>query len=228
VLNRQSGRGEIGLATSNDGLRWSYQRIILAEPFHMSYPYVFAWQSEFYLVPETHQASSVRLYRAEKFPGEWKPVVTLLSGGYFADASPFQHDGRWWMLVETNPEKKHDTLRLFFSDDLQGPWREHPQSPVIRQNPHIARPAGRVLRTGGRLLRLAQDCWPEYGLSVRAFEITELSPTVYAEREVCSGAILGPSGSGWSESGMHHLDAHLLPDGRWLAAVDGWCAGPEQ
>src|SRR4051812_33273086 len=43
VLNDRNDRGEIGLATSPDGLTWQYRQIVLAEPFHLSYPYVFRW-----------------------------------------------------------------------------------------------------------------------------------------------------------------------------------------
>ena len=43
VMPEQPRRGEIGLATSADGLKWSYQQIVLKEPFHLSYPYVFEW-----------------------------------------------------------------------------------------------------------------------------------------------------------------------------------------
>src|SRR5688572_24477234 len=38
LWNRDSRKGEIGLATSVDGAQWSYQRVVLAEPFHLSYP----------------------------------------------------------------------------------------------------------------------------------------------------------------------------------------------
>src|SRR5690348_9959234 len=41
VLNWRTDKGEIGLATSEDGMAWHYQQIVLAEPFHLSYPYVF-------------------------------------------------------------------------------------------------------------------------------------------------------------------------------------------
>ncbi len=44
ALNRGSQRGEIALATSSNGYQWKYQRVVLAEPFHLSYPYVFKWQ----------------------------------------------------------------------------------------------------------------------------------------------------------------------------------------
>lgn len=65
VVNEHSKKGEIGLATSGDGLRWTYRQIVLAEPFHLSYPYVFQWQNEFFMVPETCHMNSVRLYRAD-------------------------------------------------------------------------------------------------------------------------------------------------------------------
>ena len=44
VMNTRTNRGGIGLATSNDGLKWTYKRIALDEPFHLSYPHVFKWQ----------------------------------------------------------------------------------------------------------------------------------------------------------------------------------------
>src|SRR5579863_10227726 len=34
VVNHLTRRGEIGLAVSADAMRWKYQRIVLAEPFH--------------------------------------------------------------------------------------------------------------------------------------------------------------------------------------------------
>ena len=43
VLNASTGRGEVAFATSGDGLRWEYGRVVLREPFHLSYPQVFDW-----------------------------------------------------------------------------------------------------------------------------------------------------------------------------------------
>lgn len=117
---------------------------------------------------------------------------------------------------------RNDTLRLFFADDLMGLWQEHPKSPLIEGNGHIARPAGRVLAHDEMIIRYAQDCDPVYGNQVRAFEITELTTTSYREQEVKDNPVLTGSGSGWNESGMHHIDPHL-EEGRWIACVDGWC-----
>ena len=80
VLNNQPNRGEIGRATSRDGLAWQYERIVLKEPFHLSYPYVFRWKDDFYMTPETLGANAVRLYRAVRFPDEWEYVKDMVPG----------------------------------------------------------------------------------------------------------------------------------------------------
>src|SRR5262245_8749138 len=67
VMHAQWQRGVIGLATSHDGLRWRYERVVLQEAFHLSYPYVFAWQGAYYMVPETLEAEAIRVYRAVEF-----------------------------------------------------------------------------------------------------------------------------------------------------------------
>jgi hypothetical protein len=221
VWNWRSNKGEIGHATSADGERWSYDRIVLAEPFHLSYPQVFASGGEIYMIPESFQAKAVRLYRASPFPSRWNHVGTLLEGRYLVDPSVFQHGGQWWMFVDTSPGESHDTLRLYGAAFLAGPWHEHPQSPVVTGDSSCARPGGRVVELEGRPVRFAQNCMPDYGTDVRAFVIDNLTSTTYCERPTGPGPILGPAGSGWNAAGMHHIDAHDL-GGEWLAFVDGW------
>lgn len=219
VLNTENGGGEIAHATSADGTSWQYRGIVLREPFHLSYPFVVRWQGSHWMIPETLGAGAVRLYRAERFPDRWTHTSDLLPFSA-ADPSPFRHRHRWWMFVCTSP-REHATLALYSADDLRGPWREHPASPIVREDRGTARPAGRPRMIGGRLHRFAQDCSEAYGRHVRAFEILELTETTYREREIAESPILGASGSGWNRDGMHHLDAHRLPRGGWIACVDG-------
>ena len=71
-------------------------------------------------------------------------------------------------------------------------------------------------------MRFAQNCDPHYGTDVRAFELTELSPTAYRERRIGKVPLLGPTGCGWNAGGMHHVDVHRVSQSNWLACVDGW------
>jgi hypothetical protein len=175
------------------------------------------------MIPESYQAGTVRLYKARHFPHAWTYVATLLTGPYFADASLFRSGNQWWLFTDTSPDMAHHTLRLYGADDLTGPWTEHLESPIIAQNPHIARPAGRVVVDHNRILRYTQDCYPTYGTQVRAFDITTLTTTAYHERAYTGNPVLAGSGTGWNASGMHHLDPHRLDDGTWIACVDGFC-----
>jgi hypothetical protein len=219
VLNLESEAGEIGVATSEDLEHWRYGGIVLKEPFHLSYPYVFSWESELYMIPETSSVDSVRLYRATEFPGGWILDSTLLEGRLFGDASILRYAERWWMFVLTSPN--HDELRLYHSEELRGPWIEHPRSPIVANDPGSARPAGRVVVTEQGIVRFAQDCRQVYGEAVRAFVVERLTPTEYQERAYHKDPLLGPSGRGWNRLRMHTVDAHPLPGGRWVACVDG-------
>jgi hypothetical protein len=214
-----TARGVISLATSPDARTWTYRGIVLEEPFHLSYPYVFKWHGEFFMVPETLRARCVRLYRAVTFPSKWVPTADLVEGE-FADSSIFRHRGYWWIMACSHPYD-HDQLRLFHAARLTGTWKEHPLSPIIDNNPHTARPAGRVLKWGRCPIRYAQDCLPTYGRQVHAFRVTDLTLTSYSERPAIDEPVLTP-GEGWTRFGMHQIDvARNLAGTGWIACVDG-------
>lgn len=220
VLNARRRNGEIGHATSPDGLRWTYGGIVLAEPFHLSYPYVFEWQGSFFMIPESLEPGEIRLYRADPFPQRWSLVRWMLRARA-ADPSVCRHGGLWWLFFCPRPNQ-HDTLELYFAESLSGPWTRHPRSPVVQGDVHRARPGGRMLARNGTVTRFAQDCHPRYGTQVRAFEVSELTTRDYREEEHAASPILGPSGAGWNGMRMHHVDPHPAPQGGWIACVDGF------
>jgi hypothetical protein len=219
AMDADSRKGVIAVATSPDGLKWLYKRVVLREAFHLSYPYVFEWDNQVYMVPETRGANAVLLYRADNFPDSWSPVASLIPADA-ADPSPFHNEDGWWIFLCSTPFA-HDELRLYYADQLFGPWLEHPMSPIVSGSRRIARPGGRVLVFEDRVVRYTQDCFPVYGTAVRALDVTGLSRSAYFESENRSSPVLGPAGAGWNGRGMHHLDAHLMSDGRWIACVDG-------
>lgn len=138
VMNSKTGYGDIGHAISTDVVNWTYKQIVLDEPFHLSYPYVFEWKNQYYMIPESREANSIRIYKETKFPIEWSYAGDLLEGD-FADPSLCYFKGMWWIFAETNPIG-HDTLSLYYADSLIGPYTENPYSPIIMGDANIARP----------------------------------------------------------------------------------------
>ncbi|MCP4549907.1 MAG: T9SS type A sorting domain-containing protein [bacterium] len=214
--------GMISVATSPDGLEWTYDRIVLWDVTHLSYPFVFKWDGMYYMLPDHYPQEFVRLYRAtpEQFPYQWEKVADILTGRIFADSSIFRYDDLWWILT-SNTSATH--LYLYYSHDLTDPeaWVEHPMSPVRSSDPARIRCGGRPLVLANeRIIRFTQDCSEVYGLQVRALEIDRLDTENYEEHELPESPILQPTGSGWNGTRMHQIDPWWIGD-RWLCATDG-------
>jgi hypothetical protein len=180
------------------------------------------------MIPEGSRGGTVSLYRATEFPLRWTCAATLLEGRRFADASIFRHEGAWWMFADAGREPSRSALHLYHSKELLGPWQEHPANPIISDDPHISRPAGRVVFVEGSIVRFAQDGVPMYGSKVHALRVTCLTPTEYAEEPATDRIVLAGGSDDWNRDGMHHIDAHQRPDGSWIACVDGFRLSDER
>ncbi len=217
IMKRKEERGCIGAAVSQDGKDWSYLGVVLEEDFHLSFPCVFKWKDKIFMVPESSDDWSVRLYEAEGFPGRWRHVGNLLAGYQFKDPTIFRHKGLWWLFVSAG---KNEITNLYFSEKLFGNWTAHAQNPVVRLDKKRARSAGRILEYKGKIFRLAQDNSKRYGRQVLAWEITSLSPSSYRERLAVPRPLVTASGRGWNRAGMHTLNSVKVGE-TWLGLVDG-------
>ena len=65
-----------------DGESFKNFKIILEKDYHLSYPYVFEFENEYYMIPETSGNNCIEIYKAKKFPYEWEKETELLKGCY--------------------------------------------------------------------------------------------------------------------------------------------------
>lgn len=217
ILNRSTNQGDIGYAESKDAIKWKYKRVVLDENFHLSYPHVFKWKNDYYLIPESEQDFSVRLYKASTFPDHWKYIGNLINGFDFSDPTIFRYKDKWWLFVSNTYS---NALNLFYSDDLSKGWKAHPMNPIVKADMNISRPGGRVIIDEDHIYRFTQDDDPDYGLQVFAFEITTLSENSYKEKMVSENPVVKMTGKGWNAAGMHQVDLHKVGN-KWIASVDG-------
>jgi hypothetical protein len=216
LFNVATGKGEIGLAESDTLCDWRFKGVVLREPFHLSYPAVMKVDKEHFMIPESRQAGAVRLYRATKFPTEWKFERELVRGNY-SDATPLWFNSRWWLFANRAPY----TLTIFSAPSLRSKFTEHPMSPRYEDDASLARPGGMPVVSNTKLIRFVQDNRGGYGKRVRALEVRALTTTSFEERPSAPDPLLEGDGSGWNSYGMHHISPVQLPDGSWVAAVDG-------
>ena len=198
---------------------------VLEEPYHLSYPFVFERDGEAWMVPESSAAGSVDLYRATRYPGGWVKEATLLSGVVASDATLLEQGGRWWIfatLRDAVPEAPagsgsyHDALCLWSAPNFRGPYTPHPANPVLI-DPATARPAGRIVERGGRLIRPVQDCATGYGRALGLARIDRLDPEGFSQTLI--GRI--EPGPAWPGSRLHTVNT-----GGGIECIDGSARAP--
>jgi len=158
---------------------------ILVKDYHLSYPNILKYKSDWYLIPESHENKSVELYKFSKFPYKVKKVRTLLGPINAADTTTIIYKNTIYFftsLIRAGSCDHSDDLSLFFCDDLlNGKLIEHPMSP-IKKGKKLSRMAGAIIRNDKRLLRYSQDCSVSYGETMNIFEVTKLSKKDYEEK----------------------------------------------
>ncbi len=151
-------KGVIGYCVWKNN-RFTKWKPIIDEPFHMSYPLVFSSNGYVYMIPETHQANELILYKAVDFPYKWKREKTLLQdcrlvdttvtpkmgGGYNGFA--LSKDGLCALIIDENLNVK-DFTTLKSADAATN------------------RNGGNMIHKNGKIIRPCQDCTKEYGYSL--------------------------------------------------------------
>jgi hypothetical protein len=216
IKDKDKDKGIIGVSSSNDGVNFIYEKIVLEEPFHLSYPSVYKIDGAYYMIPESGANSDVRLYEATNFPYEWRLKKVLLHGENYADATMVYRDDMWYMFVSKNT---NDTLKIFYSKTFDGDYIAHAKNQIYIDNKKYARNGGGIIQKDGKLYRFAQDCQNRYGEKLYLIEIINLSPNEFKEEIIKE--ILSPKlGIGWNTKKMHHLSCVDIDD-CYLVAIDG-------
>ncbi len=179
-----SRKGLISCCEVDSEGNYTQPRVVLECDYHLSYPFLFTWQGEIYMIPETRDNRTIEMYRATDFPCSWVHEAVLMSDVAAVDTTLLHHRDRWWMftagvLDEDAPDKTW-RLCLFFGDSPFGPWTAHPKNPIVSSVRH-ARPAGSMYFDNGQLIRPAQDCSRGYGYAVQLHRVEVLSETDYQE-----------------------------------------------
>ena len=180
-------KGHISLIVMNKDGSFEPPVRVLEAPYHLSYPFVFEFESNLYLIPESSANRTVELYKCTAFPLKWEFQRNLMNNCEVVDTTLFQWQGKWWMFVnqiQTEGASSWDELFLHYSDSpFSDNWTPHQRNPVV-SDARSARPAGRLFVRDGRLYRPSQNCSGRYGYGFNICEITKLTETEYEEKIV--------------------------------------------
>jgi hypothetical protein len=204
-FDRVKGRAAIAVY---DGSVTSPTRlgIAISEPFHLSFPFIFRFEGDLYMSPESWMVEQIRIYRCIEFPLSWELCHSHLDGHKYVDPMIVSVNDEWTILATPVDERSgdaHSRLEAFSLGRTPfGAPRMVSRSPVVFDS-ESARNGGLVTAGTSRFRCGQRQGFGMYGEDLRLFEIQECSPTSYREVEVQLPSGLRPSGV----RGFHHLSA---------------------
>ncbi len=172
-------RGAIGYCCY-DGTRFTKWKTVIAEPYHMSYPFLMERDGEVYMIPETYQNGDVHVYRATRFPDQWERMHVMKDHVHYVDTTLMTMNGTDYAFtydIETDPKR----LLLY---SLQNGRMDDDCCRVLSTDDAVARPGGYVFQKDGRWIRASQDCDGNYGKAMVFSEILSLDSEIYNERRI--------------------------------------------
>lgn len=207
-----TGRGTICVAEIGDDGRVGAFRPALESQHHLSYPFVFEYGEQIWMVPECCAGGSVDLFRAAQYPHKWVHDRTLIDGVAGCDATIFQDAGRFVMVLTTQRRlgTSWDNQRIFYATSPLGPWTEQTGG-LIRIDSTLARPAGPALQRGGRQMRPVQNCSQIYGGGMTLLDVRYPEGGEPIEVPVATLVATGPKGI---------IGTHTYALSRSIEAVD--------
>jgi hypothetical protein len=183
---------------------------------HLSFPYVFIDNGEYYMIPETCELNEVVIYKSENFPIKWKRFAKLLEGE-FVDSYILKYAEIYYLFTtEKVDNSERYNLQLYTSQDLFSKFKIHPSSP-IKIGRKYGRSGGSIIEFGNVLYRFSQNCENRYGEDLLLFQIIEISENTYKEKQIEKNYIRNHFGN---ENGGHHISICTFDNDKTLIAVD--------
>lgn len=158
---------------------------VLERDYHLSYPFVFQLNGNFYMIPESAANKTIELYRAKTFPYVWQLEKVIMTDVRAKDATLAEIDGKWWMFVSLSEHSIPDELYLFSAATPFGPWTPHRRNPV-KSDVRGSRPAGALFEWNGEVYRPAQDSSGRYGYAISINRLVRLDDEQFSEEQVSS------------------------------------------
>lgn len=202
----RSRHGAIEILTFDEAHRLVDRRPCLREPWHLSYPQVFAAEGAVWMLPEAYRSGTLTLYRDHGGLTDWRAECRIMLDCIAVDATILRWNDRWWLFYSpaTSKATKLSYLHVAWSHSLCGPWTPHPANPV-RVDRLSARPGGTAVEIDGRIMLPVQDNSTTYGGALRPLWINRLDEQHF---EAEAGAALSlPPSAGLYRDGMHTLSA---------------------
>ncbi|HVT83817.1 MAG TPA: hypothetical protein VHD35_01375, partial [Chitinophagaceae bacterium] len=122
------------------------------------------------------------------------------------DPTVLKFNNKYWIFGTLYGKSSRRNLFIFFSDNIMGPYKQHPKNPVTNSL-NGSRPAGNFIRVDGSLFRPAQNCENRYGESITINKVSILDEKNYKEEPFMQIAVNKEKKSNKGIQTIHTINA---------------------
>mgnify|MGYP006092504589 CR=1 FL=1 len=179
-------RGLISCIEINKKNKLKYSKGIVKEKFHLSFPFIFYYNKNYFMIPESSKNNSVRLYKCTKFPDKWKFVKKIIKNVDLVDPIIFKWKNNWILVAsKAKNEFLYNKLCIYIAKNpLSTNWKPLNSNPVIESN-ILGRNAGLIKESNNRIFRISQAYLPgNYGAFISINKILSILKNKYQERNI--------------------------------------------
>lgn len=146
AYDEATGHSAIAACTLDDAGCLGAPQLVLQEPCSLAFPLVFAWNGEVWMLPDSAEERTVRLYHCDQYPDAWSLAQAFDTGRALGGI----------IVAETRP----DSLTLLCSEEKA-------------EDPMYARYRRYYLRERGGVFELEED--EAFNLQHRAYDLNSRS-----------------------------------------------------
>ena len=146
---------------------------------HLSYPCLFEYKKNNYVIPEAAQSNGITVYKKNE-DDSITPVTTVVDNFAGVDPTIFEDNGMWYIFATDGSVGSNSFLYIFYAKDPLSNWSQHELNPV-KINIHNSRGGGEIFKEGDSIIRPTQNCYPSYGTSLLFNKIEVLNPYEFKE-----------------------------------------------
>jgi hypothetical protein len=183
--DKEEKKGSILKIVLNKKFEITQTQTVLKLNYHISYPFIFKLNGNWFMIPETSDSRKVSLYK-EDYNGDFILIRDLLVNDHYYDPTIVHYEGKYWLFVTRKSKGGlHDCeLCCFYSNDLvKEELTPHPLNPV-KMDITSSRPAGSIFIEDGVLYRPSQNGSISYGGSISINKITKLNEKEFSEEVI--------------------------------------------
>ena len=178
MFDRLKSKGLIGYREIQ-GDKIGKMKIAYEASHHLSFPFIFKYENEYYIMPEYSEGKELFVLKATHFPDKWEKVEGWMKGKRLVDSALLNHERETYLLTQDlGSVYTSEELSIFIRKGEE--WLPHKENPVVKSLAN-ARLAGKTFFENNQLIRVAQDCQDGYGTKLHFNNIMKLSEDEYEE-----------------------------------------------